>query len=215
MFELFTALFGGLYYGGKYLCEKANESSYDNRMKKIEYARENIKFKYVASMELENWAKDFILSGEHFDDICDWFADDFRYVFGENWKNELRIPPRPPVLNPKIYKKDAYSFSMPINHITWVYYLLLAKEGKIDSMIPTFGFPIGGINEKDMCIRFAERIERRLIDCGADDIRLALELDNITTDHRRTPDEVCGGDIKIESLCVYPTYRLWDDYIPD
>lgn len=215
MFELFTALFGGLYYGGRYLSDKSNQSSYDSRMKKWEYTRKNIEFKYVASPELEEWAKAFISNGKNFEDICNWFEDDFEYALGKNWRDELRIPPRPPVLNPKIYKSDAYSFFMPINHITWVYYLLLAREGKIDSRIPAFGFPIGGINEKDMCIKFAECIERRLIDAGARDIHLVLELDNITPNHRRTPDEVCGGDIKIESLCFHPTYRLWDDYTQD
>lgn len=137
-----------------------------------------------------------------------FFAEDFRYVFGENWKDKLRIPPKPPVLSSK---NDAYSFFIPVNHITWVYHLLLAKNGKIDHCIPSYGYSIGGINNKDMSIKFAECIEAQLLNAGVRGIRLALELDTICGTIQRLPNDVCGGHIKIESLCHFPTYRLWKD----
>ena len=136
MFEFFIALFGGLFYGNKYSNEKAKLKAYDDRQSAWMSTLESIQSRYVASAELERWAKDFILKGDHFEDICNWFAEDFRYVFGANWKDKLRIPPKAPVLDPKVYKNDAYSFSVPANHITWVYHLLLAKKGKIDHNIP-------------------------------------------------------------------------------
>lgn len=53
------------------------------------------------------------------------------------------------------------------------------KKGKIDHGIPDFGYPIGGINEKDTSIKFAECIEGRLLNVGVKGVRLALELDYI------------------------------------
>lgn len=213
MFEFFISLFGGLFYGNKYRNEKAKLKAFDERQKAYSLTRDDIEARYVANYELEKWAKDFILSGQHLEDICNWFAEDFRYVFGAYWKNKLQIPPKPPVLNPQIYKQEAYSFMLPVNHITWVYHLLLAKKGKIDHGVPGFGYPIGGINEKDMTVKFAECIEGQLLNAGVRDIRLALELDMICGTRRRTASDLCGGNIKIESLCHYPTHRLWNDYV--
>jgi len=213
VFELFTALFGGLFYGNKYANEKKRLKEYDQKHVSWETKLDSIRSKYVATAETERWAKDFISKGEHFDDICIWFEKDFQYVFGAGWKDKLRIPPKPPVLNPQIYKADAYSFAVPTNHITWVYHLLLAKKGKIDHSVPFGGYAIGGIEDKDMNIRFAECIEGQLLNAGICEIRLALELDMICGTRRRSASEVCGGRIKIESLCHHPTHRLWNDYI--
>ena len=213
MFEFFIALFGGLFYGNKYSNEKAKLKAYDDRQNAWMSTLESIQSRYVASTELERWAKGFILKGDHFDDICNWFAEDFRYVFGANWKDKLRIPPKAPILDPKVYKNDAYSFSVPANHITWVYHLLLAKKGKIDHNIPFSGYGVGGIDDKNMTIKFAECIEGQLLNAGVRGIRLALELDMVHGTRRRASSEVCGGSIKIESLCHHPTHRLWEDYI--
>lgn len=211
MFELFIALFGGLFLAGKYFSEKAAARSFDRRQHDYQVARDNIETKYAASYELEQWAKEFISSGEHFEEICGLFAEDFQYVFGDDWKNKLRIPPRPPVLDPKVYKNDAYSFLIPANHIYWVYHLMLAQKGKIDHWNITSGFSIGGIYDKDMNVKFAERIERRLLNAGVQGVKLVLELKDVCLGVPRTPENLCGGDIKIESLCHYPTHRLWGD----
>ena len=183
--------------------------AYDQRQKLYSFMRLDIVSRYVASYDLEKWAKELVLSGNHFDDICNWFSEDFQYVFGDDWKEKLRIPPKVPVLDPKIYKSDAYSFLLPVNHITWVYHLLLARKGKIDKDIPGFGYPIGGVGYKDMCVKFAERIEHNLINAGVQGVRLVLELDMLCGTVQRTPENLCGGNIKIESLCNYPTHRLW------
>lgn len=204
MFEFFIALFGGLFYGNKYSNEKAKLKAFDERQKAYSLTRDDIEARYVANYELEKWAKDFISSGQHFEDICNWFAEDFRYVFGSDWKNKLRIPPVYPA--PRTYMEAN-------SHGTWVYHLLLARKGKIDHGVPGFGYPIGGINEKDMTIKFAECIEGQLLNAGVRDIRLALELDMICGTRRRTASDLCGGNIKIESLCHYPTHRLWNDYV--
>ena len=101
----------------------------------------------------------------------------------------------------------------PDKHEYWIYHLLLARQGKIDIFISSSGYGIGGVYSKDMCIKFAEYIERELQTAGVQGIRLALELNYICAGRRRTQYDLCGGDIKIESLCNYPTHRLWADYI--
>ena len=127
-----------------------------------------------------------------------------RYALGNDWKSKLQIP--------KGYTCKTLAM-YPDKHEYWIYHLLLARQGKIDIFISSSGYGIGGIYSKDMCIKFAECIERELLTAGVQGIRLALELNYICAGRRRTQYDLCGGDIKIESLCYYPTHRLWADYI--
>lgn len=200
MFEFFIALFGGLFYGGKYSKEKSKLKDYEQRRMIYDSTYDSISSRYMASFETEHWAQDFVSSGKHYDELCDWFADDFEYVFGTNWKEILHIPPIHPA--PKTFIEIS-------NHGTWVYHLLLAKQGKIDHGVFGYGYPIGGVNEKDMTVKFAERIERQLLNAGVHGVRLALELDIKYGTTRRTSSDLYGGHMKIESLCHYPTHRLW------
>lgn len=129
----------------------------------------------------------------------------FRERVGINWKSKLQIP--------KGYACKTLAM-YPDKHEYWIYHLPLARQGKIDIfIISSSGYGIGGIYSKDMCVKFAECIEGRLLSAGTKGVRLALELDNLCYGRRRTPTELCGGYIKIESLCHYPTHRLWVDYI--
>lgn len=199
MFSFFIALFGGLFYGSKSHYEQAKINEYEKKVAVQEAYRNNIKSKICASYQDELNIKNQILSGESFDMICEEFSNDFRYVFGRNWRDILHIPPRPPVLNPSVYKKEAYSFFVPANHIYWVYRLILAKKGKVDNGMLTQGYLVGGIEERDMSIKFAKCIEDRLHNAGHTDIRLVLEQKSYAD----------TGSIKIESLCNHPTKRLW------
>lgn len=212
MFEFFIALFGGLFYTNKYFNEKAKLKAFDFRQKEQLATLADIESKYSASLELEQWAKDFISSGDHYDEICTWFAEDFRYALGRDWKEKLLIPTEFLPMT-RIYRKQDYPWVMPSAHVMWVYHLLLAKRGKIDHWAITSGFPIGGLSEKDMNVKFAECIEGQLMNAGVRGVRLALELDYMYGTTRRTSSDLCGGDIKIEALCNHPTHRLWDDYV--
>ena len=58
---------------------------------------------------------------------------------------------------------------------------------------------VNGAPEKEMSIRFAQCIERRLINFGRNNVRLVLEQ----------KDAYDTGAIKIESLCNYPYKRVW------
>lgn len=147
------------------------------------------------SYQDEQRIKNYVLSGKHFEEICEKFQDDFRYVLGANWRDTLRIPPKPPILNHK-----TSPLLVPAEHTYWVYRLILASEGKVDNGMLTFGYQIAGIREKDMCVKFARRIETRLINAGVKDVCLVLE--------QRDANDVCGA-IKIEALCNHRTQRLW------
>lgn len=204
MVDFFIALFGGLYYGGKYLNEKSKSKAYDRRVALYNATRNRIE-SYVADYSTEQWAKNFVLSGKNYDKICDWFANDFRYVLGSDWKSKLQIP-----THSMYVARGMNPWSDPRAHVMWVYHLVLARRGKIDSRIPSYGYPIGGSKNKKKAIKFAKRIEERLHSAGVPDVRLALELDMVGR-YRRTPNDVRGGHIVIESLCHNPTHRLWED----
>lgn len=197
MFNFFTALFGGLFYGSKNIYEKSKINQYDISHQQIEQQKSRLKALIGTTFEHEKIVKDYILSGNHYEEICNRHKDDFKFVFGDNWKEKLMIPPQPPVLDPKIYKAEAYSFYVPINHIYWVYRLMLANEGKVDHEILSFGYSNGGKDERTMCIRFAHCIEKRLNKTHPE-IKLLLQ------EHPHSPGFI------IDSLAAsYPTYRLW------
>ena len=83
--------------------------------------------------------------------------------------------------------------------IYWVYRLILASNGKVDNGLLTQGYSVGGIMEKEMSIKFAQCIERRLISSGRTNLRLVLEQ----------KDSYDMGAIKIETLCNHPYKRVW------
>lgn len=199
MFNFFTALFGGLYYASKHTHEQAKLNEYEQTAAAKEKCRDSLKATLCTSFQNEQNIKNYILSGHNYDRICEDFSSDFKFVFGSHWKSILKIPPLPPVLDPKIYKEDAYSFYVPANHIYWVYRLILASKGKADNGLLTQGYIVGGVPEKEISIRFAQCIERRLINSGRTNIRLVLEQ----------KDAYDTGAIKIESLCNYQYKRVW------
>lgn len=193
-----------MYYAGRFAYDNQKSREADYRIEMWKQRKNDIDSRYVANLETRERTKEYIRCGKHFEDICNALCDDLRYVLGTDWKSKLQIP--------KGYAWKALAL-YPDRHEYWIYHLLLAKQGKIDIFISSSGYGIGGIHSKDMCVKFAECIEGRLLNAGAKGIRLALELDNLCYGRRRTPTELCGGYIKIESLCHYPTHRLWADYI--
>jgi len=114
MFEFFIALFGGAYYGGKYLKEKSDDIEYQKR----------------ADNSYE-WSKkiDFMWSMEPFDklddpkerwDLLESMSDDLTYVFGENWREQLSAVK---------YEKRIW-----LNEQPWglIYHIALSNIGKVD-----------------------------------------------------------------------------------
>lgn len=204
MFNFFTALFGGLYYGRKYLKEKSKDNNANKRISDYNILRADIESRLSANYLEEKQTKEYILSGDNFEEICEKFSSDFEFVFGKLWREALQIPPRPPVLDPKVYKKDATSFYIPNNHIYWVYAILLASQGKIDHRMLSNGYLIGGIEDSDIHIKFAQRIEKYLCIYNPS-VTLVLERQK----EHITPERPYGGCLKVQQLCLYPTDRLW------
>lgn len=199
MFEFLLALLGGSYYGSKALSDRDKVRKFDKMSEQQATLRQNLRDTICADYHMEKSVKDYISSGEHFDDICGEFESEFKDIFGNEWKDKIRIPPKAPVLNPDIYKDDAYSFSVPANHIYWVYRIILATVGKVDDGLIAFGYSIS-YPDRDMCIKFAKAIERRLVNAGVSEVRLVLEY--------QSENDPCGV-FKIESICGKDTYRLW------
>lgn len=141
MFELFIALFGGAFYVGKYLTEAVKLKAYEERQLARTITLESIKARYMASYEMEQWARYFISSGGHYDDICNWFAEDFQYVLGKDWKEKLHIPKKFLPIS-CIYGKQSYPWSMPSAHVMWAYHLLLAKKVRLTTALLVLDIPL-------------------------------------------------------------------------
>ena len=201
MIDLFIAMFGGIYLAGKIAADNARSREADKELAEQKSNREYIKDSYAASYELEKEVKTYITKGKHIDDICKILKDDFEYVFGKEWKSKVYLPKGYGAYN-------SNEFIVPSMHTYWIYHLLLAKMGKVDSWTIFSGYKIGGIAHKDMCIKFADCIEKEINKATGDNIRLVMELETIGG-VRRTPDRICGGTIRFESLCICPSCRLW------
>ena len=198
MLNFFVTLFNGLYHAGRYFIEGSNEMAYNHNSKLREARIQELERKIRASTELTVSTEEYIRCGQYFEDICNEFKEDFEFILGDGWKDELNIP------------NGYYATYHPTvsHHSFWVYHLILAKKGKMDGFKIRSGFPVGDFRIKDMNIRFIQRIERYLHIAGFKDINFALELAPIG-DERRTPREVCGGDLLIDWIALYPTHRLW------
>lgn len=215
MFEFFLALFGGAYYAGKFLTAKSVDKAADLSREQREKLQEECLSKYAASYELSQQVKKDIISGDRYDYITTEFAQDFQFALGHGWKDMLEIPPKVHISNPIKYDSYFMIGSNPSRDIDWVYHLILAEHGKMDTFAMWDGYYIGGylgnINARaytNTSIKFAQCVERRLQVAGAD-IRLALELDMISSRKRRTTDDLTGGCLKMPEFSVYNTARLW------
>lgn len=122
------------------------------------------------------------------------FGEYFNFVFGSEWKNKLEIP--------NGYSVDVSTILYPHQHVYWVYHLLLANKGKIDRWCMTQGFGVGGIQDKETNIKFAQCIEKCMYKSG-NQIDIVLELNRVT------PKECYGGKLKLRQMCLYPTSKMW------
>lgn len=199
MLDLFIALFGGLYYGGRYASEKIDDHFYKMDQKKYDEVYNIIKEIYCADSELMKKATKYVEADEHYDEICKEFGDDLRYILGDEWKSKLHI---------SRFRGCGVETLDITRHSTWVYYLLLAKYGKIDSW-RLRGFEICNKKYKDEIIKLVECIEHRLIDAGVTCIRFALDTKGGKVRSVSSPD---ADKLVIERLSRTPTIRIWKDY---
>lgn len=188
MFSLFAALFGGLYYGGKYASEKSKLKESDRKRNDFITSMEQLRSLYGADILTENEIKEYIRCGKHYKEICDILQEDFSFVFGPDWKNILSIP------NGRWVNCDF----LPLYHSYWVYHLLLSKKGKMDGSVMYSGYTWGSISTESRDIKFMQCIEKNLIEAGIKDIKLVCE--------ERPYDKT---KVKPEQFCTYSHHRLW------
>lgn len=156
--ELLFALFVGLYFIIRYVYEKLDKAERDRRYYRWKDDIDELERNVEVDYKLKDYIEEFIDSGEHFEEICDELSEDFEFIIGKNWRNELDIPGG----NPSNTESHHSGF-----HEKWTYHLLLAKKGKIDSLrMPRYNF--FGIRTQDMVIRHAQRVEKHLLEAGTE-----------------------------------------------
>ena len=199
MFNIFLALFGGLYYAKKYSREKSELKLFDEDLENKKTIWSTLRHKYT-DYNTEVWARKYLLSGDNYEEICNKFGEYFKYVLGDDWKNKLDIP--------NGYSLD-YRISMyPKQHVFWVYNMLLAEKSKINTNNLYTGFVIGGTQIKDMNIMFAKCIED-ILRCKGNNISLVFELTPDPFGQPCDANDLCGGYIKLVEFCNHPYIRLW------
>lgn len=217
MVNFFIALFGGAYYAGKFLSESNAMAQTDKLCEQRLQLNKEYLSKYVLSEYEQEQLKKEIFSGAKYEYIITEFADDFRFVLGDDWKNELAIPPHISLGNVDVVKYDNYFCSpmAPTFHMDWVYHLMLAERGKIDFYAFWDGYRIGGymgyeyaVENTDTCLKFAQCVERRLLSTGAN-IHLEFEVDKPGYKGIWPRDSLTGGCLKIKELCPHRTERVW------
>ena len=188
MFNLFTALFGGLYYSGKIANEKSKIKEADEQNKSLINNIKVLQSLYGADINLKRKTEEFVRCGNHYEEICDLLKDDLEYVLGSDWKRVLNIPKG---------SRDGSSF-LPAHHNYWVYHLLLSKSGKMDDWEMSMGYPWNTIDTKERNKKFMYCIEKNLINAGVHDIKLVCES--------RPNGQL---SVKPEQCCTHSSYRLW------
>lgn len=128
MFEIFIAVFGGLYYGIRILSGKAISISHQLSRTYANGSFENIE----ADLETVFMAGDILWDEKTKEEILHEFEPEMAYILGENWREKYKF-----VLNLGTSETAHNLFFHSINDSRgdplWIAKeLLLAKEGKID-----------------------------------------------------------------------------------
>ena len=195
MFEFFIALFGSLFYGGKFTSDKVQSRAAKQRFSKDEIVRKELLAKCEADAATQQEVANYLLSGAHYPDICDKYSDAFEAVFGDRWKNELRIP------RGSRWKSNA--LSQPLSDAYWVYHLILADKGKMTRSAMYDGFPVSSVDNQNRDTQFVRQIENKLLKSGIE-IKLVLEQTR-----KQAASHISGCRFKPEAFCNFPTRRLW------
>lgn len=200
MFGFFTALFGGLYYSGKYISESIKEHNSDvsqlNYTLYVEKMRNEICASYGELYECE----EYVLNGINRNKVLDEFKDDFYFVFGEEWLEKVSFSFHP-------QHKQQW---IPSTHLYWMSQMALAKRGKVSPMVFMHGLSLGDNKDSERNLRFAQRVERYLHQSGVN-IHFGLSTDPFMPGNGivHTPSNYHGGTLEIQEKARYQTYRLW------
>ncbi len=190
LLDLFIALFGGLYYGGKYASEKSKLKEFNTQQEAWYQQKDRLEMLYAADYALEKQTRDFILCKNNFNEIRELLSSDLEYALGKDWETNFFMFP--------------YDFSSPRRTIGtpnlsyWVYHLLLSKKGKMDIFRMSSGYDIYLPAEQES-IRFLQCIEKNLIEQGVEGITLVYQ-----------DGQGFGFPSVLPSVnCHFPHRRLW------
>lgn len=146
--------FGILFYAYKFISEKARDDTYNSKERQVKVVSD-FYFEKMKDVDFENEWKQKISSGIYKDRIFKECEEDLKFIFGDNWKNIVRIPSERTFL---LKEKPFYK------HEDLILRLILSKNGKF----PRFEYHSGFlINRKNECeIKMGQCIERNLNACG-------------------------------------------------
>lgn len=168
MLDFFIALFGGLYYGGRYLSEKTSERNYDKESAARKEFREYLQTTYCVDYQERVRIRGYI--NTHRDDVYEEFKEELIYVLGDDFRSEFDKPLPP----------NCGSYVWPGDPNVWLYRLVLASKGKIDDDLGIWhGESVGAPQHRGWNLRFAEMIQKRLCEAGVEDIQLVLIRDSL------------------------------------
>lgn len=187
MFNIFTALFGGLYYGGKYLSEKSEIKKINYDIETQSNKMESYKSLYSASYDMEYELQEYIMCGKNFEEICNTLCKELEDVLGKNWKSEIDIPNG---------HRVNYGCFLPDQHVYWVFHLLLSKEGKMCGSSMYSGHSIAASHTKDRNIKFLQHIENNLRERNIPVVFVYEENGFMSR-------------VKPDVMCIHKYRRLW------
>ena len=204
MWELIIAVIGGLFLGYKYFSDKASKKAFDDRMQIYKSQFEEYSKRYEVTAEERRRFIDFVMSGEHYDELCAMFESYFIEVLGDDWKNKLHLP------NPNMSAEDRkYWLKHKDNpranwHSDWVYNLLLAHHKRLTSVYSVATIT-GDDKWRPFQIKTLKTVEDEFHKQGETNINFAVLYE---TDHR-TSENPAGGTVIILGLNSQPAFRLW------
>ena len=158
MSGFFAGLFGGLYYTGKILNERAENKLYEKRRNDYKSIADQI----ICPLGYDEYKAP--RTREAFWIMAESISEDLKYVFGENWRAEVNFPL---ILNYDLVCTEQESRGMFTHPLQVVYEIWLSKKGKI-SWLRSRRFHLAGFvyanNEetRGIVLRACEIIEKNL-----------------------------------------------------
>ena len=170
MFHFFMALFGmtNLIFRGN-ACQ-TRRIAYENEAKQLSQNRERFLRMLQARHGEEEYYQTYV-SSAHREEICNLLNEDLRSILGyRRWREFFRVEP----------------------YADWIYHLLLASHGYMDSFHILDGFIIhgNGSNKRSQDLKFIKSIERKLKSKGKN---VHFVIPN---------DKTCGERVVIKELCI-------------
>lgn len=185
--ELIIALLGGVYYFCRYTKHISAENSFNRKQTTRINRGDELEMKYGVSSEEWNRLVNYRLSKPK--EFFEFIAEDCEYIFGEDWESKT---------NPNSIADQR----------NWFTQLYLAKHGKIYMGFFSQGFVTGFSSDRDVCMRFARRMENLLNKAGAD-IELAIDYIALKSEPF-SQERLYQCLIKDVGLCVGTPYRISD-----